>query len=86
MEKKIIKALRTKEGNQINYDLLYTKYSLSKREQEVVSYLLKGWTNKEIAEKLFISQNAIRKHLQNIKKKCGVKNRYQIIKLFQNFY
>jgi DNA-binding CsgD family transcriptional regulator len=48
---------------------------LTKREKEVLYYLKKGHTYKEIAEELFISINTINKHVKNIYQKAGVNNR-----------
>lgn len=52
---------------------------LSEREKEVVALVKEGKTNKEIAEKLFISHNTVKKHLQNIYRKYGVKNKIQLV-------
>jgi len=48
---------------------------LSKREQEILSYLSKGHTYKEIAEELYISVETVRTHLRNIYEKLHVRNR-----------
>jgi len=50
---------------------------MSQKEQEVVSYLIKGLSNGEIAENCGISVNTVKTHLKNIYKKLGVKNRTQ---------
>jgi len=48
---------------------------LSKREQEVLSYLVKGLSYKEIADKLYLSVETVRTHLRNIYEKLHVRNR-----------
>ena len=48
---------------------------MSKRELDVLSLLSKGLTNKEIAERLYISQNTVRTHVVNIFRTIGVKTR-----------
>ena len=48
---------------------------LTPREAEVVGWLAKGKTNAEIASALFISPQTVRKHLENIFEKLGVKTR-----------
>lgn len=55
------------------------KSLLSKREQEVVTLVKKGYTNAQIATELFISINTVKKHLQNIFDKYGVLNRTELI-------
>lgn len=52
---------------------------LSKRELEVVELVKKGWTNQVIAEKLHISVNTVKRHLQNIYEKYSVNNKTQLV-------
>ncbi len=51
--------------------------NLSPREGEVLQLVAKGATNKEIAEALFISENTVKTHLQNIMEKLHLVNRSQ---------
>ena len=48
---------------------------LSKRETEVLHYLMAGKTNQVIAEELFLSPLTVKNHVQNIMKKLKVKTR-----------
>ena len=57
--------------------LVDKNYGLSNREIEVLSLVAKGDTNKEIAEKLYISENTVKVHLSAIMEKMHVKNRQQ---------
>lgn len=52
---------------------------LSEREQEVLSYLLEGLSNMEIANKMFISDKTVKIHVSKILKKFNVKNRSQAV-------
>ena len=52
---------------------------LTNREIEILSILSERLSNHEIAEKLFISHETVKKHLYNIYQKFGVKNRQQAI-------
>lgn len=54
---------------------------LSEREFEIYQSLLKGLSNQEIADTLFLSVNTIKFHLKNIYEKLEVKNRVQAVKL-----
>ncbi|MBN4061986.1 MAG: hypothetical protein COA57_06465 [Flavobacteriales bacterium] len=48
--------------------------SLSGREMEVISHIAEGFTNKEIADKLFLSTHTVMTHRKNIMNKLGVNN------------
>ncbi|HEU4965191.1 MAG TPA: response regulator transcription factor [Bacilli bacterium] len=50
---------------------------LSQRELEVLRELSTGASNKEIAGKLFISENTVRNHIRNILDKLHLQNRVQ---------
>ena len=54
----------------------------TEREKEVALFILKGLSNKEIAEKLFVSENTVKKHIQNIYQKNNINNRVQLAGLF----
>lgn len=58
--------------------------NLSSREQEILSYLAKGFRYKEIAEKLFISIETVRTHLRNIYEKLHVHSRTEAVLKFFN--
>jgi NarL family two-component system response regulator LiaR len=54
---------------------------LTKREFEVLSLLVKGLSNPEIAQKLFISASTAKVHVSNILSKLGASNRAEAISL-----
>ncbi len=54
-------------------------FMLSDREKEILKTMVLGFKNKEIADKLFISENTVKTHISNIFKKFGVNNRAQAI-------
>lgn len=56
------------------------KAGLSKREIEVLTLIAEGYTNAEIADKLFTSKRTIETHRQNILEKTGAKNTANLIK------
>jgi len=58
---------------------LMDKFDLSKRETDVVELLFLGLKNAQIAQKLFISEVTVKKHLQNIFEKVGISNRTALV-------
>ncbi|UEM22359.1 response regulator transcription factor [Skermanella mucosa] len=50
---------------------------LTQREREVLQYLEKGWSNKEIARALELQEVTIKLHIRGICRKLGAKNRTQ---------
>lgn len=55
-------------------------HSLSRREQEIIMVLAKGFRYKEIADQLFLSQETIRTHIRNIYEKLQVNSRSEALK------
>lgn len=53
------------------------------REAEIVGMVMRGFSNKEIEAKLFISLETVKKHLSSIYRKLGVKNRLQLSLIMQ---
>jgi RNA polymerase sigma factor (sigma-70 family) len=53
--------------------------SLSQRERQIVALLAEGLTNKEIAQKLKISGETVKKHLKKVFDKLGVHRRTQVV-------
>ena len=51
---------------------------LTKREIEIIDLIIKGFSNKEIADKLFISLYTVKVHVKSIFEKLDVKNRTSI--------
>jgi len=63
----------------INYDQLL-KAGISKRETDILLLIHEGLSNQQIADKLFISENTIKKHISNIFQKLEVERRTEAIK------
>ena len=53
--------------------------TLSPREQEIIRLVASGDSNKEIAERLVISEGTVKNHLSNILAKLSVKDRLQAV-------
>ena len=57
---------------------------LTRREKEVIAELSKGLYYKEIACKIFISQETVKKHVKSIYRKMGVRNRVEATMKYVN--
>jgi DNA-binding NarL/FixJ family response regulator len=53
--------------------------ALTPREEDVLRYLAMGLSNKEIAQKLFISDGTVKSHVEHILGKLGVSDRTQAV-------
>lgn len=54
--------------------------SLSEREKEILSWVAKGYANKEIAEHLVISVKTVESHKSNLMEKLNLKTRPELVK------
>ncbi|MFQ5419050.1 MAG: response regulator [Anaerolineae bacterium] len=62
------------EAQRIDGELLLTQ-----REREVLQWVARGASNREIAEALVISQNTVKNHMRNILSKLHFSNRSQVM-------
>jgi len=58
---------------------------LTEREREVLTWIAKGKTNREIAQALTISHATVKKHVENIKLKIGVARRTELARSAERF-
>ena len=58
---------------------------ISKREYEVLLEVANGLSNKEIADKLFVSENTIKTHISNLFIKLNAKRRTQAIQIAKDY-
>jgi DNA-binding NarL/FixJ family response regulator len=52
--------------------------ALSRREQEVLTLLGEGLTNREVGERLFLSRKTVERHVRNVLVKLGLRNRAEV--------
>ena len=74
MAKKIITEFKISSGRK---GVALEIEPLSEREEQVLSLVVQGLTNVEIANKLFLSPNTIKKHIRNILQKLQLNNRIE---------
>ncbi|MBA2340690.1 MAG: response regulator transcription factor [Pyrinomonadaceae bacterium] len=69
---------RGKEDKSINPEIAkITK--LTDREREIIIYIAEGLKNKQIAERMFISETTVRHHLTSVFNKLGVADRLELM-------
>ena len=61
----------------IHSDLSSTFKPLSRRELEVLQWLAAGVSDREIGQRLYITESTVRRHVHNIFGKLNVRNRTQ---------
>ncbi len=68
-----------REVSQTAYKNACLRYKLTEREKDIVNCLNEGLSNKQIADRLFISDKTVAKHIQNIFEKVQVNNRVELL-------
>ena len=64
--------------NELCRSILRERYNISDRELEVVSLILRGYSNEQIGDVLCISLPTVKGHIQNIFGKIDVSNSTQL--------
>jgi DNA-binding CsgD family transcriptional regulator len=75
----IISIEERNESKWIDQNRLKKIYHLTNREIDIVLHIFRGLKNVEIAQKLYVSEITVKKHVQHIFQKVGVKNRTALI-------
>jgi DNA-binding NarL/FixJ family response regulator len=60
----------------------FSELNLTQREQDIINLLVMGKSNKEMADKLCLSGDTIKAHLQHIFRKVGVSSRLEAVVYF----
>lgn len=72
IDRKTLKNILSKKG------LPEKSSNLTRKEREIASFISQGYRNKEIAQKLNISEQTVKSHCNRIYKKVGVSDRLQL--------
>ncbi len=61
--------------NQVEKKIILSDYNLSERQLDIIELVKKGFTNKEIATELYISEHTVKYHLKVIYNTLGIESR-----------
>ena len=62
--------------------LICEQYGVSSRQSEIISLMIHGKSNREIADMLFIAPHTVKNHIYNTYQKLGIKNRIELVNFF----
>ena len=71
----------TEKRGEINYKLGKNLYGLTEREMEVLALIVDGYTNPQIAEKLFITISTTKTHVHSVLQKLYVTSRSKAVSM-----
>ena len=60
------------------------RYDLSQREADIFRMVIGGCTNKEIADRLYISENTVKFHVRNLLRKTDCSKRKELLALYES--
>ena len=62
----------------INPNKILKEYGLTDKEYEIIKLIAEGLSNKEISEKLFLSEGTVKNNVSTILSKLGLRDRTQL--------
>jgi NarL family two-component system response regulator LiaR len=76
----VVKEIRVREGGPfvLNEETL-KELGLTQREHEILALIGQGLSNREIGEKLFVSENTVKTHSSRLFEKMSVNRRVQAV-------
>lgn len=77
--KELSVAVERVDSFELAVDAIVSDAGLSKRESEILPFVLRGRSSERIAGELFISKNTVDTHIRKIYLKCGVHSRQELL-------
>jgi DNA-binding NarL/FixJ family response regulator len=84
VQKVIIKEEAKQQENFSIDEIRLKKTGISKRELEILQLVDAGLSNQQIAERLFVSEHTVKKHISNLFFKLDVQRRTEAVKKAKN--
>ncbi len=75
---------KEREGAVLIHSVFADDFKITAREQDVISCILTGLSNRQTAAKLFISEKTVETHIYSVYRKCNVKNKIELLNLISN--
>jgi NarL family two-component system response regulator LiaR len=76
----VVREVRVPEGGPFELDLeKLREIGITQREHEILGLIAEGLSNREIGERLFVSENTVKTHSSRLFAKLGVNRRVQAI-------
>lgn len=72
-----------KSGMEDRYLEFAQTYNLTPREKEILQLLIKGFSNRDIAQSMYITENTVKFHIKHILKKTDCLNRAELATLYK---
>ena len=77
----LLRQLKLLQHPQVILESFSKKYQLTGREMEIVNWIIKGKSNQEISDTLFISVSTVKNHIHHIFEKLGISSRAELIRI-----
>jgi two-component system, NarL family, nitrate/nitrite response regulator NarL len=74
-----------KQGRGVSYFRTRAELGLTRRQHQLVSFVAKGWTNKEIASTLNLSEQTVKNHMHRILRQVNAGDRYEAVETIRAF-
>jgi DNA-binding CsgD family transcriptional regulator len=71
------------DNNRTSLENFFNIYSISEREKEITQLLIEGLSYKEIGNKLFISYETVKTHINNIYRKTNSKSKIHLSRIIK---
>lgn len=72
---------KVQQSRQVDFEAVKKTFQLTSRQVDIIKLLFMGSSNKQIADRLFISEDTIKGHLKHIMRQLQVNSRTQILSI-----
>jgi len=73
-----------RERSEHRFDRFCLEFRLTRREREILRLVLEGMANQDIARRVFVSHDTVKKHVYHIFRKAGVATRFELARFLES--